>query len=217
MRSLVPEGDRRSGALFGGLFARGGAAAEVSDRAWLQARLDAEAARARAQARAGLIAPDTAAAIAKACQADAYDVGALGAAGGDSANPVVPLVRTLRERLPGDAARAVHRGATSQDILDTAAMLVAGRALGPILADLSAIAGACARLARAHRDTIMAGRTLMQQAVPTTFGLKAAGWLTGADAARARLADVRDHRLPGQLRGAAGPLSALRGDGVAVP
>src|SRR5918999_2985366 len=217
MRSLVPEGDRRSGALFGGLFARGGAAAEVSDRAWLQAMLDAEAALARAQARAGLIAPDTAAAIAKACQADAYDVGALGAAGGDSANPVVPLVRTLRERLCGDAARAVHRGATSQDILDTAAMLVSGRALGPVLADLSAIAGACARLARAHRDTIMAGRTLMQQAVPTTFGLTAAVWLSGADAARARLTGVRDTRLAVQFGGAAGTLSALGADqGVAV-
>ena len=212
----MPEDGPRAGGLFGGLFARGDAAGEVTGRAWLQAMLDAEAALARAQARAGLIAPGTADTIAKACRAEEYDEHALGAAGADSANPVVPLVRTLRERLPGDAARAVHRGATSQDILDTAAMLVAGRALGPILADLSAIAGACARLARAHRDTIMAGRTLMQQAVPTTFGLKAAGWLTGADAARARLADVRDHRLAVQLGGAAGTLSALGDDGVAV-
>jgi 3-carboxy-cis,cis-muconate cycloisomerase len=212
----VPEGAHRSGALFGGSFARGDAAAEVSDRAWLQAMLDAEAALARAQARAGLIAPDTADAIAKACDAGAYDVDALGAAGGDSANPVVPLVRMLREHLSGDAARAVHRGATSQDILDTAAMLVTRRALAPVLADLSAIAGACARLARKHRGTIMAGRTLMQQAVPTTFGLTAAGWLSGTDAARARLTDVRDSRLAAQLGGAAGTLSALGEDGVTV-
>ncbi len=212
----MPAGTPRSGALFGGSFARGGAAAEVSDRAWLQAMLDAEAALARAQARAGLITPDSADAIAKACQADEYDVDALGAAGGDSANPVVPLVRTLREHLSGDAARAVHRGATSQDILDTAAMLVTGRALKPVLADLSAVAGACARLARKHRGTIMAGRTLMQQAVPTTFGLAAAVWLSGADAARTRLTGVRDTRLAVQYGGAAGTLSALGEDGVTV-
>ncbi|HEY7484725.1 MAG TPA: 3-carboxy-cis,cis-muconate cycloisomerase [Streptosporangiaceae bacterium] len=205
-----------SGGLFGGLFARGDAAAEVSDRAWLRALLDAEAALARAQARAGLIAPAAADAIAKACVPEAYDIEALGRAGGESANPVVPLVQALRDRLTGDAAGAVHRGATSQDILDTAAMLVAGRALGPVLADLSGIAGACARLARKHRDTLMAGRTLMQQAVPTTFGLTAAGWLTALNAAAARLTEVRDGGLAVQLGGAAGTLAALGEDGVTV-
>jgi 3-carboxy-cis,cis-muconate cycloisomerase len=200
------------GGLFGGLFARGAAAAEVTDRAWLRAMLDAEAALARAQARAGLIAPAAADAIARACDPQGYDADALGRAAADAANPVVPLVRALRENVAVTsdyAAGAVHRGATSQDILDTAAMLVAHRALGPLLADLTGIAGACARLAREHRGTLMVGRTLMQQAVPTTFGLTAAGWLTSVDAARARLADVRDTRLAAQLGGAAGTLSAL--------
>jgi 3-carboxy-cis,cis-muconate cycloisomerase len=198
-----------SGGLFGGLFARGAVAAEVSDRAWLRAMLDAEAALARAQARAGLIPPAAAAAIERACRPAAFDIEALGRAAADSANPVVPLVRELREHLPGAAAGAVHHGATSQDILDTAAMLVAARALGPLLAGLSDIAAAGARLAREHRDTLMVGRTLMQQAVPTTFGLTAAGWLTAVDAARIRLTDVRDRRLAVQLGGAAGTLSAL--------
>jgi 3-carboxy-cis,cis-muconate cycloisomerase len=205
-----------TGGLFGGMFARGGAAAETADRAWLRAMLDAEAALARAQARAGLITEAAADAVARACRPEAYDVDALGRAAADAANPVVPLVRALRENVQGDAAGAVHRGATSQDILDTAAMLVARRALNPLLADLAAIAEACARLAAAQRGTLVAGRTLMQQAVPTTFGLTAAGWLTAVDAARARLADVRDHRLAAQLGGAAGTLSALGADGLAV-
>jgi 3-carboxy-cis,cis-muconate cycloisomerase len=202
--------------LFDGLFAQGGAAAEVTSLAWLRAMLDVEAALARAQEGAGLIAPETADAIAAACVPGLYDIDALADAGADAANPVVPLVRALRERLSGDAARAAHRGATSQDILDTAAMLVARRALGPVLADLSGVAGACARLARKHRDTLLPGRTLMQQAVPTTFGLTAAGWLTAVDAARARLTAVRDDRLAVQLGGAAGTLSALGDSGIEV-
>ncbi|HEX6468540.1 MAG TPA: 3-carboxy-cis,cis-muconate cycloisomerase [Streptosporangiaceae bacterium] len=205
-----------AGGLFGGMFARGGAAAEASDAAWLRAMLDAEAALARAQARAGLITEAAADAVGRACRPEAYDLDALGRAAADAANPVVPLVRALRENVQGDAAGAVHRGATSQDILDTAAMLVARRALGPLLADLSAVAEACARLAAEQRATLIAGRTLMQQAVPTTFGLTAAGWLTAVDAAGARLTDVRDHRLAAQLGGAAGTLSALGADGLAV-
>jgi 3-carboxy-cis,cis-muconate cycloisomerase len=211
-----------AGDLFGGLFARGAVAAEVGDRAWLRAMLDAEAALARAQARAGLIAPATADAIARACRPEDYDIEGIGRAAGAAANPVVPLVRALRDNvaasaaMDADAAGAVHRGATSQDILDTAAMLVAGRALDPLGAELAGVADACARLARAHRDTLMVGRTLMQQAVPTTFGLTAAGWLTAVDAARARLAYVRGNRLAAQLGGAAGTMSALGADGVTV-
>src|SRR5918999_1223628 len=205
-----------SGGLFGGLFGRGAAAAATGDRAWLRAMLDAEAALARAQARAGLIASTAADAIARACRPEDYDIEEIGRAAATTANPVVPLVRALRDKVGVDAAGAVHRGATSQDILDTAAMLVAGRALDPLLADLAGVADACARLARAHRDTPMAGRTLMQQAVPTTFGLTAAGWLTAVDAARVRLAYVRDNRLAAQLGGAAGTMAALGAGGVTV-
>jgi 3-carboxy-cis,cis-muconate cycloisomerase len=191
-------------------------AAEVSDRAWLQAMLDAEAALARAGARAGLLSDDDAAAIGAACDAGRFDVAAIGAEAAKTTNPVVPLVKALTDAVEGPAAGHVHRGATSQDILDTAAMLVARRALEPLLADLEAAGEAAAALASAHRATVMAGRTLMQQALPIAFGLKAAGWLVGLDEAAARLADVRRTRLAAQLGGAAGTLASLHPAGPEV-
>src|SRR5262249_59794049 len=111
-------------------------------------------------------------------------------------------------RVPGYAADAVHKGATSQDIVDTAAMLLARDALAASAADLAAAADAAAALAAAHRDTVMIGRTLLQQAVPVTFGLVAAGWLTGLDEARAGLDRVRAGRLAVQFGGAAGTLAS---------
>src|ERR687886_2533383 len=136
------------GGLFDGVLARGRVAAEVSDRAWLQAMLDVEAALARAQARAGLISDDDAAAIAEAAaDADRFDAGAIGAEAAKTGNPVVPLVKALTDAVEGDAAGQVHRGATSQDVLDSAAMLVCFRALGPLLEDLHAAAAAAAELA----------------------------------------------------------------------
>ena len=195
--------------LFDGVLARGPVRSATGDRAWLQALLDAEAALARAQARVGLCTAAVAETIAAACTADRFDAAALGAAATASGNPVVPLVRALRDAVGAAAAGQVHRGATSQDILDTAAMLVAHRALGPLLADLAGAAAAAARLAAEHRDTPMAGRTLLQQALPITFGLKAAGWLIGLDEAAARLAEVRRARLAVQLGGAAGTLASL--------
>jgi 3-carboxy-cis,cis-muconate cycloisomerase len=173
----------------------------VSDEAWLRALLDVEAALAAAEAAAGLISPEAAAAIAAAV----VETSDLGVAARSAGNPVVALVARLREAV-GEHGDAVHLGATSQDILDSAAMLVASRALTEVGAQLDAVAGACAALAREHRGTVMAGRTLLQQAVPVTFGLKAAGWLAGVAGARARL---RELRLPAQLGGAAGTLSQL--------
>lgn len=126
-------------------------------------------------------------------------------------NPVIPLVVDLTAAVAEHDRRAaahVHRGATSQDILDTAAMLVAARALEPVLADLGRAADALARLAAEHRDTPIAGRTLTQHAVPTTFGLKAAGWRSLMLDAHERLAAVRA-ALPAQLGGAAGTLAAF--------
>ncbi len=120
-------------------------------------------------------------------------------------------------RAAGDeAADYVHLGATSQDIVDTAAMLVSRRAVALVLAELDRLAGGCAALARAHRSTPMAARTLLQQAVPTTFGLKAAGWLVSVLEARGRLAAVRDERLAAQLGGAAGTLAALGDEALEV-
>jgi 3-carboxy-cis,cis-muconate cycloisomerase len=178
---------------FDSIFLPDNLAAAVSDRAWLAAMLEAEAALAAAQADEGLISRDAAEAVAAACRRS-YEIG-----GREAANPVVPLARALRE-----AAPEAHKGATSQDILDTAAMLVAGRARALIVAELDGVVAACARLADEHRGTIMAGRTLMQQAQPITFGLKAAGWLSGVASARYELAQVE---LAAQLGGPVGVMS----------
>jgi 3-carboxy-cis,cis-muconate cycloisomerase len=190
------------------LFSRGRVAAEVDDRAWLQAMLDFEAALARALAPA-----DAAEAIAAACVVDGFDIAEIGRSAADKGTPVPGLLSALRAKLPDGAAAHVHRGATSQDVVDSAAMLVARRALAPLLEDLGAAADACAALAERYRDAPMAGRTLLQQALPTTFGLKAAGWLAGLDEARDELADVRLNALAVQLGGAVGTLASLGDEG----
>jgi 3-carboxy-cis,cis-muconate cycloisomerase len=190
--------------LFDGIYARGAAAAELTDRAWLQAMLDVEAALARGCAAEGQIPGLAAEEIATACRADAFDVAQLGREAADNATPVVGLVKALRAAVPEPAREHVHLGATSQDVADTALMLIARRALGPLLDDALVAADAAARLADAHRNTPMIGRTLLQQAVPVTFGLRAAGWLTGLDAARRRLRHVRDAELAVQMGGPVG-------------
>lgn len=193
--------------LFDPLFGRTAVVAATGDRAWLSALCEAEAALARACARAGLLPEATAQAVAAACdvvaESDPAVIGVDALAGG---NPVLPLVALLRETVRPDARSAVHLGATSQDILDTAMMLLAQRATTIVLADLDACAAAAVMLARTHRDTVMAARTLLQQAMPTTFGALAVGWAAGLDRARRRLRSVRD-ALPAQLGGAAGTLA----------
>jgi 3-carboxy-cis,cis-muconate cycloisomerase len=188
----------------------------VSDQAWLEAMLEVEQALANAEAFAGVIPAHAAGAIAAACRAESFDIAALAEAGRSTGNPAEPLVRALREAVGGTAADAVHFGATSQDVLDSAAMLVARRALDLILPELDGVAAACARLAATFRLTPMAARTLLQQAVPTSFGLKAAGWLVAVVSARRGLAALRAGGLAAQLGGAAGTLAALGADGVAV-
>ncbi|MEU6996627.1 lyase family protein [Streptomyces sp. NPDC046465] len=184
-------------------------AAAVSDSAWLQAMLDAEAALSRAQARLGTVPAAAARAITDAARAERLDLPALAARSRQSANPVVALVTEFTALVAAQdpaAAAYVHRGSTSQDILDTAAVLVAHRALRLIRADLARAEQDLARLARTHRDTLMAGRTLALHAVPTTFGCKAAGWrhlLLDADQKLAALAAAG----PVQLGGAAGTLA----------
>jgi 3-carboxy-cis,cis-muconate cycloisomerase len=199
--------DSEPGGLFSALFSRGGVAA--GDAAWLQAMLDAEAALARALEAAGLAPAGSGAAVTEAARAGHFDAGQLGAQAALTGNPVPALVRALTARVPPFARPAVHQGATSQDILDTAAMLMARRAAAVIEADLATAAAAAAALAADHSGTVMAGRTLLQQAVPVTFGLVAAGWLTAIDDARARLAAVAAGRLAAQLGGAAGTLASL--------
>jgi 3-carboxy-cis,cis-muconate cycloisomerase len=196
--------------LFGEVLARGEVAAAVGDDAWLTAMLQVEAALAEVQAVTGLLDREAADAIGAACaRPEAFGVAAIGTAAAESGNPVVPLVAALRSAVPEAWSDAVHRGATSQDILDTAGMLVASRALRPLLADLAACADRAARLAREHRDTPMIGRTLLQQAVPTTFGLKAAE-------PAGRLEQVQRERLAVQFGGAAGTLAPFGAAGPGV-
>ncbi|MGV9290675.1 3-carboxy-cis,cis-muconate cycloisomerase [Streptomyces sp. NPDC003719] len=184
------------------------AAGATDDRAFLRALLDAEAALTRAQAGLGLAPADAAVAVTEAADPARFDVVSLAARARRGGNPVIPLVADLTEAVGEDHGPYVHRGATSQDIMDTATMLVAARTLDLLLPDLTRAERALARLAAEHRDTAMPGRTLTQHAVPTTFGLKAAGWRTLVLDARDRITAVRG-ALPAQLGGAAGTLAAF--------
>ncbi|MGW3192875.1 3-carboxy-cis,cis-muconate cycloisomerase [Streptomyces ardesiacus] len=189
----------------------------AGEPAYLRALLDAEAALTRAQAALGL-APAEAADAVSAAAADpaAFDAQSLAERARGGGNPVIPLVADLTEAVGEPYGPYVHRGATSQDILDTAAMLVAARTLDLLLPDLARTERALARLAAEHRDTPMPGRTLTQHAVPTAFGLKAAGWRSLVLDARDRITAVRA-TLPVQLGGAAGTLAAFGAYGAADP
>ncbi|MGH3210592.1 MAG: lyase family protein [Trebonia sp.] len=208
---------------FDGVFARGsvaGGGTVADDAAWLRSMLAAEAALARALERAGLAPAGAGAAVSRAADANSFgpaELADLGRATVLSGNPVPGLARVLTRRVTDPTARAaVHRGATSQDIMDTAAMLLARDALGAAVRDLTAAAGAAARLADTNRGTLMIGRTLLQQTVPSTFGMVAAGWLAGLDSAVEWLANAADTRLAVQYGGAAGTLASLGDAGVRV-
>ncbi|MBB5943961.1 3-carboxy-cis,cis-muconate cycloisomerase [Xanthomonas sp. 3307] len=193
--------------------------AAFDDRARLQAMLDVEAALARAQARCGVIPASAAAPIAAACDAARYDVAALAAATALAGNPAIPLVKALTAQVAAadeDAARWVHWGATSQDVIDSGAVLQLRAALDRVEAQLDALCAALAALAQRERDTGLPGRTLLQQAVPVTFGLKAAGWLDALQRSRRRLQALREDALVLQFGGAAGTLAALQSQGLAV-
>ena len=183
----------------------------VSDASWLRAMLRFEAELAMAQAELGWVPEEAARAIAHSCTTHSFDTAAIGRAATASGTPVVALLEALRETLPDDVRPHLHRGATSQDVIDTAMMLIARDGIGILLADLTRLADRCVELGEAHRTTPIAARTLLQQAVPTTFGLKAANWLMGLVAARRLLIDLRDRRLALQLGGAAGTLAAFGG------
>jgi len=204
------------GGMFGGVFMRGGPVAD--DAAWLRAMLAAEAALAHALEQAGLAPAGAGASVsAAAARTGDFDLAELSQSSALTGNPVPGLARTLTRLVPDPAGRsAVHQGATSQDIMDTAAMLLARDAIDAVVLSLSGAAAAAARLADAHRGTLMIGRTLLQQAVPVTFGVVAAGWLAGIDSALDGLASVRDTRLAVQLGGAAGTLASLGPSGAQV-
>jgi 3-carboxy-cis,cis-muconate cycloisomerase len=188
----------------------------VSDQAWLKALLRFEAALAQAESTLGLVSESNAAEIVAACDPGLFDLRKLGKATVAAANPVVPLVDELRRAVGPDAAADVHRGATSQDAIDTAMMLVARDGLDLILAGLSALAAECAGLAMRHRSDPMAGRTLLHRALPITFGLKCANWMIGVLEARTSLAVFYKNRLAVQLGGPVGTLNAFGERGFEV-
>jgi 3-carboxy-cis,cis-muconate cycloisomerase len=191
----------------------------LSDRARLQGMLDFEAALARAEARTGVIPASAAPAIARGCVAERFDVEALAREGARAGNPAIPLVRQLTALVEQDdpvAAGYVHWGATSQDAMDTGLVLQLRPALEAIEAELERLADVLASLADRHRGTPIAGRTWMQQAAPTGFGFKAAGWLDAVERHRVRLRELRGRVLTLQFGGAVGTLAALGHKGLDV-
>lgn len=184
-------------------------------RARLAAMLRVEAAIAAAEAEVGVIPSEAAAVIAAACEIDRFDVAALERDAVEAGNDAIPLVRALTDDVGEDARGWVHVGATSQDLLDTAAMLQAREAIDLIVDDLLTVGSACADFVHRHAGTVMAARTLLQQATPTTFGLKAAHWLGVAAHAIEELRRLRAS-LPVQLGGAGGTLASLGDQGTEV-
>ncbi len=191
----------------------------LGDRARVQGMLDFEAALARAEARAGVI-PDSAPPVITAqCSAESYDLDELGRGAALAGNLAIPLVRELTARVQAkdpEAASFVHWGATSQDAIDTGLVLQLRPVLDRIASELSRLGDALAALVEAHRTTSIAGRTWMQHAVPTSFGLKAAGWLDAVQRHRERIAELQRRALVLQFGGAAGNLAALGDRGLEV-
>jgi 3-carboxy-cis,cis-muconate cycloisomerase len=193
--------------------------AACDDAAYLQRMLDFEAALARAEAATGVIPANAAGAITKACKAEAFDLDALAEAATRSGNLAIPLVKALTAHVAGadaDAARYVHWGATSQDVIDTAAMLTLRAAIDALLPDLDRAIAGFAKLARQHRATAMVARTWLQHALPMPFGLKLAEYAAALHRSRGRLQRTRKETLALQFGGAAGTLAALGDNGWRV-
>ena len=183
-----------------------------TDRAMIGAMLEFERGLAWVEFRAGVIPEAAYAPIEKACNLDCYDPEALGHAAVEAGNIAIPLVRALTAKvseIDPDAARYVHWGATSQDVIDTALMLRLDRYFEVLEPTLDALATALAERARTERNSAMAGRTWLQQGPPVTFGLKAAGWLDTLDRQRERLTQLQSRVLTLQFGGAVGTLAAL--------
>ncbi|MEP7208850.1 MAG: 3-carboxy-cis,cis-muconate cycloisomerase [Casimicrobiaceae bacterium] len=189
------------------------------DAGRLQGMLDFEAALARAEARVGVIPAAAGEAIAACCRAADFDTEALGRDAAAAGNVAIPLVKALTRRVAhadAEAARFVHWGATSQDAIDTGIVLQMRAALDLLDADYARLSAALAGLAQREAETLLAGRTWLQQALPITLGVKVAGWLSAVERDRTRLAAVRAHALVLQFGGAAGTLASLEGHGLAV-
>jgi 3-carboxy-cis,cis-muconate cycloisomerase len=190
-----------------------------SDESVLRAMLDFESALARAEARTGVIPKDAADTITALAKPGSFDAAALSIAAFQAGTPAIPLVKALTEQVRktnAEAARFVHWGATSQDVVDTAMSLLLKRAEPILIADLLRIENALARLSGQHKHSVMLGRTLLQPAPPVTFGLKAAGWLAPVRRGRRRLLNGFRNAAVLQFGGATGTLAALGDRGIAV-
>src|SRR5712692_3808232 len=198
------------------LFSTPPMSAAFSPRAHVRGMLRFEAALAHAEARVGIVPQEAAAIITANCREELFDVAALYREAAVAGTPAIPLVRMLTARVEGDAQKFVHWGATSQDAIDTALMLQMRDGIDLLVDGLQGVCVACATLAEQHRHTLMAGRTLLQQALPITFGLKAARWLALAVRQVHALREHREQTLAVQLGGAAGTLASLGHHGLQV-
>ncbi|WP_426004848.1 lyase family protein [Paenarthrobacter sp. NyZ202] len=183
----------------------------TGDRAVIAAILDVEAAWAAVLEEAGLAPEGSAAVVAEAADPGRYDLAVIAERAQGGANPVIPLLGELRANvrsLDADAVgagKAVHTSLTSQDVLDSALMLLASRTVSALLVEIKGTTTALATLAEQHADTLCVGRSLTQHALPYTFGLKVAQWFQGVAAAASRLAS---QELPVQFGGASGTLAS---------
>jgi 3-carboxy-cis,cis-muconate cycloisomerase len=187
-----------------------------SDENRVQRYLDFEAALARVQARLGIIPQEAADEIGRHCFVGEYDMAVLKQQTERIGYPVLPVVQQLVARCRDNLGEWCHWGATTQDVTDTATVLQMREALALVETDIDAIATALADLAVRHRDTVMAGRSNLQQAVPITFGYKMATVLAAFDRHKQRLKELRPRVLVGEFGGAAGTLSSLGKDGLRV-
>jgi 3-carboxy-cis,cis-muconate cycloisomerase len=187
-----------------------------ADESRVQYYLDIEAALARVQARLGVIPEAAAAEIVRHCRADRFDMAKLKSQTERIGYPVLPVVQQLVGLCEHGLGEWCHWGATTQDITDTATVLQMRDALALVEADLRAIAGSLAELARRYRDTPMAGRSNLQQATPITFGYKCAVLLAGFQRHLERLEQMRPRVLVGEFGGATGTLASLGTDGLRV-
>lgn len=186
-----------------------------SDHALIQRYIEVEVALAKAEAACGVIPAEAADEIAARCSFEALDFDLLRHETDNVGYPILPLVHQLVKQC-GEAGRFVHWGATTQDIMDTANVLQIRAGLDLVSADIDALRTILADLSRRHRDTPMAGRTHLQQALPVTFGYKTAIWLASLDRHAERLAQARPRVLVGSFAGAAGTLASLGESGLAV-
>ena len=202
--------------LLGQLFASADMARMFDDTARLKGMLDFEGALARAEAALDLIPHDAAATISECCKPELFDLDELGAATALAGNPAIPLVKALTAKVEGDAARYVHWGGTSQDVIDTGLALQMRDGLRQLRARVTTLGEAVAGITEVHRATPAIGRTLQQHAAPIPFGLRTAGWLGALADGLSRLDRLQDECIRLSFFGAFGSLASLGKDGMRV-